>query len=92
MNSARVSIARCAGHEDVVCDDVLAAGSLQAHHVPGVIDFDLGARHHQMDAGAARFRIGASEHHPLRVIDAAAELPSPVDAIPALDRVCSPLP
>ena len=29
------------GHEDIVRDDVLAAGPLQAHHVPGVIDFDL---------------------------------------------------
>jgi hypothetical protein len=51
-------------YEDVVGHHVLATCALQAHHVPGVIDLDLGARHHQMHGGAARLRVGASEHHP----------------------------
>ena len=76
-NSIRVSIARLLRDEDAVGDHVLAAGPCQSHHLPGIVDLDLVATRHHMHPGRVRIRVGAPQHHPLAVIDAAAELPAP---------------
>src|SRR5258708_6430164 len=80
------------GNEDVVRDDVLAAGALKPHHVPGVVDLGVRARPDQVNSRAGGFGIGASEQHPIRMIDAAAKLPSPIDAESAADRRGGSLP
>src|SRR5882672_689448 len=79
-------------NEDLMRDNVLAAGALKSHDVPGVVDLEILTRHDQVDARAVGFGIGASEQHPIRMIDAAAKLPSSVDAETAADRGGASLP
>src|SRR5258708_14571457 len=73
-------------HKGVARQHVLAAGALQAHYVPGVINFEVSARHDDVDRRPMRRGVGASEDYPMSMIDAAAKLPSPFDAIAAISR------
>src|SRR5260370_28858374 len=73
------------GNNDVMRNNILAAGALQAHHVPSVINLQVSTRHDNVNQRAAGRWVGASKHHPIRMIDAAAELPSPAHAEAAAD-------
>src|ERR1700733_3517274 len=73
------------GHENITGDYVLAAGAAHPHHVPGIVNLDVGARHYHVYQRCACFGISASQHHPMRMVHTAAELPTPVDAVAAID-------
>src|SRR5579871_2996399 len=80
------------GNEDAAGHDVLAAGAAHPQNLPGVVDLDIAARHHGMNSWSPCRRVRATQHHPLRIIYAAAKLPSPFDAIAPVDRKRDALP
>src|SRR5579862_278737 len=80
------------GNEDVFGNNIFTSCSLQTHNVPGVVDLDLLARNHYMDRWTPRLRIGASQHHPVGMIDAATELPAAFDPVSSIDWMRSALP
>src|SRR5262245_5197986 len=79
-------------NKEIARDEILAAGSLETHHVPGVVDLDFVARNDDVNAGAARLGVRASDHYPLSVIHPACELPSAVDAVSPIDSFRCSLP
>ena len=53
------------GNVQITRYNVVAAGPLEAHDVPGVIDFDFLARHHDVNQRSVSIGIGAAKHHPV---------------------------
>src|ERR1700679_1898097 len=80
------------GNEDVFGNNIFTPRSLQTHYVPGVVDLDLFARNHYVNRWTPRLRIGASQHHPMGMIDAATELPAAFDPVSSIYWMCSALP
>src|SRR3546814_5662348 len=69
--------------------DVLGTGALEAHHVPGVDDLEIGFRQQERAVlGRLAFREDqAAEEDPVAVIATAGETPAAREAEAAFDRL-----
>src|ERR1700733_6124762 len=80
------------GNEDVFGYNIFTSRSLQTPYLPGVVDLDLFARNHYVNRWTPCLRIGASQHHPMGMIDAATELPAAFDPVSSIYGMRSAFP
>ncbi len=81
------------GHEDVLDHDRVAAGGLESHDVPDVVDAVVRPRDEEaaeVDGGAAVLDDRSAEERPRRVVATRGPLPGAADEVTAVDDGARP--